>query len=156
VPLPAALPSPTRAGGPRSDNQRTPPPARRAAHYQASSIHDWHLAVDRKTVPYSKGIAALPVRGQRQIEGPCLACLYPDIADDNRYPCPGTPAVADILQLVGALAVFVVDTILMRRVRLWNYRRVCLSDRDLDGASRLQFRQQCSLCRPDPTPAVAL
>ena len=34
--------------------------------------------------------------------GPCIACLFPDMANDDRYPCPGNPAVADILQAVGA------------------------------------------------------
>ncbi len=24
-------------------------------------------------------------------QGPCIGCLYPDMADDSRYPCPGTP-----------------------------------------------------------------
>ena len=37
-------------------------------------------------------------------EGPCIACVFPDMADDDRYPCPGTPAIADILQAVGSLA----------------------------------------------------
>src|SRR5665213_2375097 len=38
--------------------------------------------------------------------GPCIACLFPDMVNDDRYPCPGTPAVADILQAVGAFAVY--------------------------------------------------
>jgi hypothetical protein len=66
-------------------------------------------------------------------EGPCIACLFPNMADDDRYPCPGTPAIADILQCVGALAVYAIDTILMSRRRVWNYRRVTLSDGSLDG-----------------------
>src|SRR5262249_20792691 len=41
-------------------------------------------------------------------DGPCIGCLFPDMADDDRYPCPGTPAIADILQAVGAVAVFAV------------------------------------------------
>jgi molybdopterin/thiamine biosynthesis adenylyltransferase len=36
-------------------------------------------------------------------EGSCIACLFPDMVNDDRYPCPGTPAIADILQAVGAL-----------------------------------------------------
>src|SRR5262249_302833 len=35
-------------------------------------------------------------------EGPCLACVFPDMVNDDRSPCPGTPAVADILQAIGA------------------------------------------------------
>jgi molybdopterin/thiamine biosynthesis adenylyltransferase len=25
--------------------------------------------------------------------GPCLACLFPDMVNDDRYPCPGTPGL---------------------------------------------------------------
>jgi molybdopterin/thiamine biosynthesis adenylyltransferase len=34
----------------------------------------------------------------QESHGPCIGCLYPDMADDDHYPCPGTPAIADILQ----------------------------------------------------------
>ncbi len=82
-------------------------------------------------------------------EGPCIACLFSDMADDERYPCPGTPAIADILQLVGALAVYAVDTLLMKRPRHWNYRRISLSDGALDGASVIPARQGCRMFAPD-------
>jgi molybdopterin/thiamine biosynthesis adenylyltransferase len=75
--------------------------------------------------------------------GPCIACLFPDIAGDDHYPCPGTPAIADILQAVGALAVYAVDTLLMERPRAWNYRRVSLSDSALDGAAAVPVRANC-------------
>lgn len=78
--------------------------------------------------------------------GACIGCLFPEITDDDRYPCPGTPAVADILQAVGALVVYGVDTLLMSRPRTWNYRRISLSDRMLDGASALGPRHHCPIC----------
>jgi molybdopterin/thiamine biosynthesis adenylyltransferase len=77
--------------------------------------------------------------------GPCIGCLYPDMANDDRYPCPGTPAVADVLQSVGALAVYAVDTLLMKRVRTWNYRRISLSDGAGDGAAMVEPRPGCDL-----------
>jgi len=80
--------------------------------------------------------------------GPCIGCLYPDMADDDRYPCPGTPAIADILQAVGALAVYAVDTLLMKRARTWNYRRVSLSDGAGDGASLVPSRPGCRMFAP--------
>ena len=79
-------------------------------------------------------------------DGPCIACLFPDMVNDDRYPCPGTPAIADILQAVGALAVYAVDTLLMKRTRTWNYRRISLSDGSLDGAALVPVRESCSLC----------
>jgi molybdopterin-synthase adenylyltransferase len=81
--------------------------------------------------------------------GPCIGCLCPDMTDDDRYPCPGTPAVADILQAVGALAVYAVDTILMNRPRTWNYRRISLSDGSVDGASVVPGRDGCRMFTPN-------
>lgn len=79
-------------------------------------------------------------------EGPCIGCLFPDMADDDRYPCPGTPAIADILQALGALAAYAVDTLLMPRPRSWNYRRISLADGAQDGSSLVPVRSGCSLC----------
>jgi molybdopterin/thiamine biosynthesis adenylyltransferase len=81
--------------------------------------------------------------------GPCIGCLFPDMASDNRYPCPGTPAIADILQGVGALAVYAVDTLLMNRERRWNYRTVTLSSADCDSGSMVPIRQGCTMCSAD-------
>jgi molybdopterin/thiamine biosynthesis adenylyltransferase len=79
-------------------------------------------------------------------EGPCIACLFPDIVNDDRYPCPGTPAVADILQAVGSLAVYAFDTLIISRRRAWNYRRISLSDQGLDGGFLISKRKECPLC----------
>lgn len=85
-------------------------------------------------------------------EGPCIACLFPDMTDDDRYPCPGTPAVADILQLVGAIAVYAVDTLLMDRPRAWSYRSINLADGALDGVSLVPARKGCVTFAPEPGP----
>lgn len=78
-------------------------------------------------------------------QGPCIGCLYPDMADDSRYPCPGTPAIADILQAIGSLAVYGVDTLLMNRRRKWNYRRLGLADGTLDASSYVPVRKGCRM-----------
>jgi molybdopterin/thiamine biosynthesis adenylyltransferase len=77
--------------------------------------------------------------------GPCIACMFPDMINDDRYPCPGTPAIADILQAVGSLTVYAVDTLQMNRPRTWNYRRLSLSDCTLDGGSMIPARAGCPL-----------
>jgi molybdopterin/thiamine biosynthesis adenylyltransferase len=82
--------------------------------------------------------------------GPCLACLFPDMCNDDCYPCPGTPAIADILQSVGALAVYAIDSLLMNRRRLWNYRRISLADGANDGAALVPERVHCSMCAANP------
>lgn len=82
-------------------------------------------------------------------DGPCLACLFPDIQTDDRYPCPGTPAIADILQAIGALAVYATDTVLMTRRCEWDYRKISLSDGAFDSSFIVQTRSDCRMCGPD-------
>jgi molybdopterin/thiamine biosynthesis adenylyltransferase len=86
--------------------------------------------------------------------GPCFACLFPDALNDERYPCPGTAAMADVLQAVGALAAYAVDTCIMRRTRRWNYRRTNLLDGTFDCSCVVAERAHCSLCgRMDGNPS---
>jgi molybdopterin/thiamine biosynthesis adenylyltransferase len=73
----------------------------------------------------------------------CFGCLFPDAVDSRTYACPATPAIADILQAVGALTVYAVDTCLMDRPRAWNYRKVYLSDGDWDAAAAVGIRRDC-------------
>jgi molybdopterin/thiamine biosynthesis adenylyltransferase len=80
-------------------------------------------------------------------DGPCIACLFPDIVNDDRYPCPGTPAITDVLQAVGSPAVYSVDTLTTERPRAWNYRRLSLSDPKFDGGSMIMQRKACELCK---------
>jgi len=80
-----------------------------------------------------------------QEAGPCFGCLFPDAVDSRTYACPATPAIADILQAVGALTVYAVDTCLMDRPRKWNYRRIHLSDGEWDSSTVIERRSDCSL-----------
>jgi len=80
-------------------------------------------------------------------QGACIGCLFPDMATDERYPCPGTPAVADVLQAVGALAVYSTDTVLTSRSRQWNYRRLSLAAPASDGGTFVKVRESCNSCR---------
>src|SRR5262249_48661026 len=57
----------------------------------------------------------------QDVAGPCLSCVFPDIVNDDRFPCPGTPAISDVIQLIGALCAYAVDSIQMARQRRWNY-----------------------------------
>jgi adenylyltransferase/sulfurtransferase len=84
--------------------------------------------------------------------GPCFGCLFPDAMDEVRYPCPGTPAAVDILQCVGALATYALDTCMMKRPRNWNHRQVYLSDGKFDIFKKLSMRTGCRLCE-EPVPA---
>lgn len=83
-------------------------------------------------------------------EGACIGCLFPDSINDDRYPCPGTPAIADILQAVGSLAAYAVDSLITDRPRAWNYRTVSLSDGTHDASCRISRRAGCALCSDTP------
>jgi len=83
----------------------------------------------------------------QETEGACIGCLFPDMADDDRFPCPGTPAITDILQAIGALVVYATDTLIMARQRAWNYRRISLSDGQIDGTVEVHQRADCRVER---------
>jgi len=79
-------------------------------------------------------------------EGACFGCLFPDAAESSAYPCPGTPAIADILQIVGGLVVYAIDSCLMARPRGWTYRALGMSAGSQDACQRVPIRQGCQLC----------
>jgi adenylyltransferase/sulfurtransferase len=82
----------------------------------------------------------------QQRTGACYGCLFPDVADDSKYPCPGTPAIGDILQLIGAITAYAVDTALTGRGRDWNYRRISLHAAQLTTSRMQQPRAGCAVC----------
>lgn len=77
--------------------------------------------------------------------GPCIGCLFPDMVNDESYPCPGTPAISDVLQLVGAMATYATDSLLMERKRDWNYRAIYLSTDQYDWSACVEKRTNCQL-----------
>lgn len=78
--------------------------------------------------------------------GPCFSCAFPRNPESNRIPCPGTPAVMDILKTVSGLALFVVDSLLMGLIREWNLRMICMNGSVGDIKTTLERRSDCELC----------
>ena len=77
----------------------------------------------------------------------CFGCLFPHAVNDETYPCPGTPAVKDILKVVAGIVVYGLDTLLMERKRFWNYKSIVL-DGSIPGAdSMIGKRMNCKLCQ---------
>jgi molybdopterin/thiamine biosynthesis adenylyltransferase len=77
----------------------------------------------------------------------CFGCLFPKSINDDTYPCPGTPAVADILKTVSGIVTYSVDSLLMKRLRTWNYKDIFL-DGTIPGAdSVIEKREGCKLCQ---------
>jgi molybdopterin/thiamine biosynthesis adenylyltransferase len=75
----------------------------------------------------------------------CYGCLFTDaLADETYHPC--SPAVKDILKVVGGLVSYAVDSLLMDRLRTWNYKH-CYLDGTIPGKDWLVPRRvDCPLC----------
>lgn len=81
----------------------------------------------------------------------CWGCAFPQerkLRDDLNYraPCPGTPAIKDILMVVGGAAVYALDCIFMDRPISWNYREFHLSGFMPDVAKHIERLLGCHLC----------
>jgi molybdopterin-synthase adenylyltransferase len=81
----------------------------------------------------------------QEVGGPCYACLFPD-ARAGTQPCPGVPAMKDVLKVVGGLTLFAADTVLLRRRRSWNYRMVYLSGFVPDACQHVTRNPKCPVC----------
>jgi len=57
----------------------------------------------------------------------CYGCAFPDAVNNEITPCPGVPAIKDILKVVAGVALYAIDTVLMGRKRNWNYRLIHLA-----------------------------
>jgi molybdopterin/thiamine biosynthesis adenylyltransferase len=78
---------------------------------------------------------------------PCFGCLFPKSVNDDTYPCPGTPAVLDILKTVSGIVTYAVDSLIMKRLRTWNFKS-CYLDGTIPGSdSMIEKRGNCKLCQ---------
>jgi molybdopterin/thiamine biosynthesis adenylyltransferase len=77
----------------------------------------------------------------------CFGCLFPKSINDDTYPCPGTPAVVDILKTVSGIVTYAVDSLIMKRLRTWNFKS-CYLDGTIPGSdSMIEKRGNCKLCQ---------
>jgi molybdopterin/thiamine biosynthesis adenylyltransferase len=82
----------------------------------------------------------------------CWRCAFPrerKLRDDlanYRAPCPGTPAIKDILMLVSGAAVYALDALFMDRPIAWNYREFHLAGFMPDVVRRVERLPSCCLC----------
>lgn len=85
----------------------------------------WCLGIGRPLV--SVGIARDASGGYVFVQrpgGPCLACyLGSRLTQPGRSPCPGTPAVVDVLQVVCGFAAHAVRSLAMKQPLGWNVAR---------------------------------
>lgn len=81
-------------------------------------------------------------------EGPCIACVFPRTAEavKQRQPCRPSPAVIDILRVVGGMVTYAIDCLVMDRARGWNFRSVDLVGNGPDTVGKAQRRPDCAIC----------
>lgn len=82
----------------------------------------------------------------------CWGCASPrrkrlrDDLANYRAPCPGTPAIKDILMLVAGAAVYALDALFMDRPIAWNYREFHLAGFMPDVVRRVERLPSCCMC----------
>jgi molybdopterin/thiamine biosynthesis adenylyltransferase len=82
----------------------------------------------------------------------CWGCAFPrakklrDDLESVRTPCPGTPAILDILLVVGGATVYALDCIFMERPIAWNYREFHLAGFMPDTVKFIERLPSCHLC----------
>ena len=78
--------------------------------------------------------------------GACFACLFPDVLESQREPCPNTPAAIDVVKVVAGMTLYVVDSLVMARPRAWNYKQLFLDGSAPDRSATIDRRPDCRLC----------
>ena len=82
-----------------------------------------------------------------QEPGACFGCLDPVAFGAPRTtPCVVGSAI-DILKVVGGLALYAVDSLLMDRPRAWNYKEVSLDGDRVEHQMVVAQSADCPLCR---------
>jgi len=81
--------------------------------------------------------------------GACFGCRFPDSVNDDTYPCPGTPAVKCILKTVSGIVAYAVDSLLMKRLRVWNYKSIFLDGTIPGFDCMIEKREGCKLCQDE-------
>jgi molybdopterin/thiamine biosynthesis adenylyltransferase len=91
------------------------------------------------SVDASHGYTFLQLPGQA-----CFACQFPKaVGDETYHPC--SPGVKDILKVVSGIVSYAIDSLLMERLRTWNYKHVYLCG--FPGKDWLVPRRpDCPLC----------
>lgn len=80
----------------------------------------------------------------------CWACLFRPELDDEQIDeaeCPGIPSCCDPLKMLAGVALYAIDSVLMKgRKRDWNYRVISLSRSDFGGSQLIERREDCPVC----------
>jgi len=77
----------------------------------------------------------------------CFACLFPEATKNERKPCPGTPAMIDILLVTAGLVLTALDALLMKGRKInWNYWDIYPSGMIPTQPLVIERRKDCPIC----------
>ena len=77
----------------------------------------------------------------------CFACLFPEAVGNTRKPCPGTPAMVDILLVAAGLVLTALDSVLMTKRNIsWNYWDLYPSGAIPTQPVMIERRIDCPVC----------
>jgi len=82
----------------------------------------------------------------QEVDGACFGCALPDQVEGQRTPCPGSPAVKDIMKTIGGVVLYAIDTLFMDRPRRWNLYDLSLADGESNRYGTVERRPDCKLC----------
>jgi molybdopterin/thiamine biosynthesis adenylyltransferase len=75
----------------------------------------------------------------------CFACLFTDAIDDEtHHPC--SPSITNILKVMGGIVSYAVDSLLMERLRTWQYMEIFLDGSVPHLTWTVDRRPDCKLC----------
>ena len=76
----------------------------------------------------------------------CFGCTLPNAVNNEREPCPNSPAVIDIVKIAGGLILFAIDSTVMERKRNWNFRQFFMGGFVPEIVKIVERREGCELC----------
>jgi len=77
----------------------------------------------------------------------CFGCCFPKAVSNDRYPCPGTPAIIDILMITAGLALTALDSVLMpKRGVGWNFWDIYSGGVVPTQPRIVERRKDCPIC----------
>jgi|GEM_PF-652779 molybdopterin/thiamine biosynthesis adenylyltransferase len=85
----------------------------------------------------------------QEVDGPCFGCAFPNQAQGGRTPCPGTPAIKDIMKVMGGIVLYAIDSLFMERPRRWTLYDLSLVDGNSSRCGNVERRPECPLCGGD-------
>jgi molybdopterin/thiamine biosynthesis adenylyltransferase len=76
----------------------------------------------------------------------CIGCALPNAVNNEREPCPNTPAVIDLVKIISGFVLFAIDSTIMKRKRNWNFRQLFLGGFVPEILKQVDRNGGCPLC----------